>query len=300
MLMSYNRIYIIIPVHNRKEFTRQCLQSLQKQTNKNFNVIIIDDGSTDGTEEMIKSEFSEVILLKGDGNLWWTKATNLGVKYALKQNAKYILTLNNDTILFEDYIEKMVFWANRKEDALLGSFAFDFITKKPAYGGEIINWKKAKSSFLLDQLTPDEFIGLHKVSIYSGRGLLIPAKVFVKIGLYDENNFPQITADDDFSTRAGRSGFEIYCNYEAKLYVRFEESGDYKIRSNKSLKNYYFHLFGIKGGGNLKIFSIYAIKNCPKKYLPLFLTIGLVKRIFGYLLDWIAESNKSRIFTKPS
>ena len=119
-------------------------------------------------------------------------------------------------------------------------------------------------------MTPDEFIGLHKVSIYSGRGLLIPAKVFVKIGLYDENNFPQITADDDFSTRAGRSGFEIYCNYEAKLYVRVEESGDYKIRSNKSLKNYYFHLFGIKGGGNLKISQHMPLKIAQEIPPPVF------------------------------
>ena len=106
---------------------------------------------------MISGEFPEVILLKGDGNLWWTKATNLGVKYALKQGAEYILTLNDDTILFEDYIEKMIYWASKKKDALLGSFALDSQTKKPVYGGEIINWKKAKSDFLLEHLKPDEF-----------------------------------------------------------------------------------------------------------------------------------------------
>ena len=49
-----------------------------------------------------------------------------------------------------------------------------------------------------------------------------------------------------------------------------EESGDFQIRQNKSLKNYYLHLFGIKGGGNLKIFIIYAVKNCPKKYFLFF------------------------------
>ncbi len=72
---------------------------------------------------------------------------------------------------------------------------------------------------------------------------------FLKIGFYDEKNFPQIGADIDFTFRAERNGFEIYCNYDAKLYVRSEESGDYQIRKNKTLKNYYLHLFGIKGGG---------------------------------------------------
>ena len=50
-------ISIVIPVHNRRELTRNCLLSLQKQTYKNFSVIIVDDGSTDGTSEMIQKEF---------------------------------------------------------------------------------------------------------------------------------------------------------------------------------------------------------------------------------------------------
>ncbi|MGB8319889.1 MAG: hypothetical protein WCE54_17285, partial [Ignavibacteriaceae bacterium] len=192
-------------------------------------------------------------------------------------------------VLSEDYIEKMIYWASQKEDALLGSFAFDLSTKQPFYGGEIINWKRARAVILLEQLKPDEYNGLHKVTHYPGRGLLIPVKVFRKIGFYDEKNFPQMIADLDFTFRAERNGFEIYCNYDAKLFVRSEESGDYQIQKNKSFKNYMQHLFGIKGGGNLKVFTIFAIKNCPGIYLPLFMIIGILKRLFGYPLKWFNE-----------
>ena len=280
---SKEKIYIIIPVYNRKEFTRQCLQSIYKQTNKNIIIIVIDDGSTDGTGEMINSEFPEVILLKGDGNLWWTKATNFGVKYALENGAEYILTLNDDTLLTEDYIEKMIYWTSIKKDILLGSFALDINSQRPIYGGEVINWKTAKFNSLLEQTKNNEYRGLHKVSHYPGRGLLIPSQVFRKVGYYDEKNFPQVLSDYDFTHRAQRNGFEIYCNYDAKLYCHSEESGDYKIRKNKSLKNYLLHLFGRKGGGNLKYFTIYSIKNCPKKYLPSFLILGILRRILGYI-----------------
>ena len=197
-------IHIIIPVYNRKEITHQCLISLDKQTNKKFIIVVVDDGSTDGTDEMLHKEFPGVIVIKGNGNLWWTKATNLGIKYALEHNSEYILTLNDDAVLFEDYIEKMAYWAAIKKDVLLGSFAFDFITKKPVYGGEIINWKKANSEFLLDKLNPNKFNGIHKVSHYLGRGLLIPSIVFKKIGLFDEKNFPHYLADFDFTHRAVR------------------------------------------------------------------------------------------------
>ncbi len=114
-LSNRDILCIVIPVDNRKEFTHQCLLSLYNQTNKNFFVVVINDGSTDGTGKMIKDKFPDIILINGDGNLWWTKAINIGIKYALKYNAKYILTLNDDTVLKEDYIEKMIYWAEKKK-----------------------------------------------------------------------------------------------------------------------------------------------------------------------------------------
>ena len=148
--MKDKSIFIVIPVHNRREFTCNCLLSLRRQTMQNFKIIVVDDGSTDGTREMIQEEFPEVTLLHGDGNLWWTGATNLGVQYALSQKAEYIMTLNDDTIVTDDFIKKMLFWAGKEPKALLGAFLLDAETKKPVYGGGIINWKLANSTALLN------------------------------------------------------------------------------------------------------------------------------------------------------
>ncbi len=73
----------MIPVHNRKKLTRECLASLQNQDTKHFTVIVVDDGSTDGTSEMIRAEFPDTILLQGDGGLWWVGSINKGIRYAL-------------------------------------------------------------------------------------------------------------------------------------------------------------------------------------------------------------------------
>lgn len=277
-----NKIYIIIPVHNRKEFTKNCLLSLRKQTYKDFKPLVIDDGSTDGTAEMLANEFPEVHVIKGDGNLWWTKATNLGVKYALENNAEYVLTLNNDTIATEDFLEKMIDWAEKTPNALLGAFAIDAESKNPVYGGEIINWKFANSKYLLDILPKEQWYGLHEVTHFPGRGLLIPTKVFKKIGLYDEKHFPHYAADYDFTHRAIRAGYKVYCNYDAKLYIYPDVSGDAENRKKKSLKNYYNHLFGMKGGANLKVFTIYTLKNAPWYSIPFFLLRGYIQRFLGY------------------
>ena len=276
-------IYIIIPVHNRKEFTRNCLFSLRAQNYKEYKAIVIDDGSIDGTSDMLKNEFPEVHIIYGNGKLWWTASTNLGVKYALEKLADYIMTLNNDTIATEDFLAKMVYWSEKYPNALLGALATDSKTKLPIYGGEIINWKLANYKNLLEVIPEEKQYGLHEVTHFPGRGLLIPSEAFKKIGLYDEKHFPQYAADYDFTHRAIRSGFKVYCNYDAKLSIYPEESGNLKNRKRKNLKNYFNHLFGIKGGANLMVFIKYAIRNCPKIYLLLYIPLGLLRRILGYL-----------------
>jgi len=277
-------IYIIIPVHNRKAFTRNCLHSLQRQTISGHRIIVVDDGSTDGTGDMLSKEFPDVIVLPGNGNLFWTAAINMGIRHALMLGAKYVLTLNNDTIASENFMEQMRFWISVTPDALLGALDIDMKTQRPYYGGEIIDWTWSKSRFLLDELKEEDQNGLHEVSLYPGRGLLIPKMVFETIGLFEEKKMPHYLADHDFTQMARRNGFKIYCNYDARLYTYPDEGGDHKLRKNKSIRKYFLHLFGIHGGGNLKNFTIYSIRNCPKKYLPASLLTGYIRRIAGYWL----------------
>ena len=130
-------LYIVTPVYNRKKFTENYLIALSKQSVRDFKIIIVDDGSTDGTSAMIKEYFPDVILLHGDGNLWWAEATNVGVRYALDHGADYIMTLNDDTLPAEDFIEKMLCWSEKKPKALLGGLAIDAKSNKPIYGGEV-------------------------------------------------------------------------------------------------------------------------------------------------------------------
>jgi hypothetical protein len=128
--------------------------------------------------------------------------------------------------------------------------------------------------------------GLHEVHLYPGRGLLIPTKVFETIGLFDEKGLPHYMADHDFTVTAFRHGFKIYCNYDAKLYTYPEEGGDHKIRVSKTLGNYFKHLFSIRGGGNLKNFTVYTLRNCPKKDIPVSLLMGYIRRIGGF---WVKQ-----------
>jgi GT2 family glycosyltransferase len=261
-------IYIVIPVFNRRKYTQDCLLSLRNQKFKTFKTIVVDDGSTDGTQKMIREEFSEVTLLETTGDLYWTATTNLGIKYALEHGAEYVMTLNNDTSAPPDFMGKMDYWSREYPQALFGAFALDADSKKPVYAGELVDWKSTRSKSWIHILREDEFKGIHKVSHFPGRGLLIPKSCFEDIGLFEERIFPHYAADYDFTHKAIRHGYEIYCNHDAKLFIYPDASGDRENRKKKSVRNYFNHLFGRKGGGNLRNFSIYIFRNCPPPYIP--------------------------------
>ncbi|WP_187262371.1 glycosyltransferase family 2 protein [Pontibacter beigongshangensis] len=278
-------IHIVIPVFNRKHFTKACLLSLRQQTNQDFKVIIVDDGSTDGTAEMLREEFPEVDILFGDGNLFWTASVNMGIKHALQSGTDYVMTMNNDVEVAPDFIENTYKWAKQKPDAVIGALEMDADTREPIFGGEIVDFKLNRVRHLLQELPKEKQVGIHRVSQLPGRGLLIPRAVFEKVGLFDQERFPHYVADYDFTHTAARGGFALYCNYDAKLYTYPEESGERKNRKSKSLQNFYKHLFDIKGGGNLRDFTRFTLKNCPKPYVPYYLVNGYARRILGYIVN---------------
>ncbi len=275
-------LYIVTPVFNRVDFTRNYLYALKRQTVKEFKIIIVDDGSEDGTSDMIKDEFPDVIILKGNGNLWWAEATNVGIRYALKNNATSIMMLNDDTVPETDYIEKMLHWHKNYPYALLGAFAISADCKKAIYAGQIRNYWTGKSISILDSLKENEMSGLKEVNIFPGRGLLVNVKIFEDIGLFDSKNFPQMVADMDFTTRAYNAGYKIYCNLDAKILIYPDESAGIKLIRDKNIKNFYLHLFSIRGAGNLIWLYKYAFKNIVFYKLPSFLFIGTVSRVLSY------------------
>ncbi|GAA4380795.1 glycosyltransferase family 2 protein [Hymenobacter koreensis] len=277
-------LYIVIPVHNRLAYTRACLQSLREQTTSNFRVIVVDDGSTDGTSAALAAEFREVEVLTGNGNLFWTAGVNVGIRRALERGADRVMTLNNDVLAAPTFVARMLYWSNRYPNALLGALEQDANTHEPIYGGEVFNWVTHRRRELLRELTPEQQRGLHAVTYLPGRGLLIPAQVFAAVGLFDEARLPHYLADYDYTSVARRHGFPVYVNYDAHLLTYPDESGQEQTRRQRSVKGYYEHLFGIRGGGNLRNFTHFTLKNCPPPLVPVSLLNGYARRLVGYFL----------------
>ena len=79
------RIYALMTIYNRKKLTLDCLRCVSNQNYTNFEIVVVDDGSIDGSVEAIKENFPKVTVIKTTGNLWWTASMNKGVKYILSK-----------------------------------------------------------------------------------------------------------------------------------------------------------------------------------------------------------------------
>jgi GT2 family glycosyltransferase len=280
---EYPTIYIVIPVHNRLDATRECLDSLGCQTYTHFKVVLVDDGSSDGTSDYVSKEHPQVVMLGGDGNLWWTGATNLGVGYALQyaRENDYILTLNNDTVLPSTYLDTIVTLSREMPHALIGSIAVDYDQRDVVIdGGVRIHWFSAKYSKL--KIPPGNGVAsFYVVSVLSGRGTLIPAQVFYKIGQYDATKFPHYAADYDLSLRARKIGYISVLHPSCYLYSKAKLTGISNVHRKIGFGAWLGSFHSTRSPNNLKIRLRFGLRHAPLFYRPSFILCDMLRVTLG-------------------
>ena len=284
-------ISIVIPVHNRLAYTRQCLACLREQTYRNFQIIVVDDGSTDGTDEMIYHEFPAVVVLKGDGNLWWAEATNWGIRYAQAhldaRQENFVLTLNDDTRVDKNYLQTMINAYQRHKPCLIGSVSVDSENPdKLEYAGTSMELYTASGRHLAEdyQYKYQELIRQKKyVESHSlpGRGTLIPMALFDKIGLFDSVHYVHYMADIEFSLRARKAGCRLIVNAESIVYEYVAATG-IQVEKGVSFRQFMNGFTSIKSPTNLTVRYNFAIAHSKTKVLYFCFDVGRI--CMGFLL----------------
>lgn len=200
-------VYIIIPVHNRKRVTLDCLSHLQRNGDlKRYSVVVVDDGSVDGTHKAINQLYPNVTVLTGSGDLWWTGAIKCGMEYAYSQGAEYFIWLNDDCLPEPNSLQ----------------FLIDFLVKNPTSIG-------APACYLSDKqvavengclgrtrltASPGEIIRVDSVAGYC---VGLPRIIVDSIGLPNDQLFPHYGGDDMYILKATRHKFTAHVLGSSKV-----------------------------------------------------------------------------------
>ena len=217
---------IIIVNFNNRKLLEECLGSIYRSTkNISFEVILSDNGSTDGSQEMVKAKFPGVKIIKNKENLGFTKASNQGLEI---YNGRYAMLLNNDTFVKDDAFDLMVaFMDNNPCVGACGPKLLNVngtIQRQGGFLGRKL-WKSTK---------PVE------ANFVIGACLMVRREVIDKVGLLDENLF-FYNDDLDWCLRIRKAGFKIY-------YLPDAEVTHYGGYSSKRIFNRKLFVEGFRGG----------------------------------------------------
>lgn len=224
-------ICAVIPTHNRREALSVILDRLHKQFLEGVKlyVVVVVDGSNDGTLEMLSSNYPDVFVVLGDGHWWYTKSINEGIQYALTLDPDYILAMNDDCTVDSDYIQT-IYNDSRSvgSPCLVGSLCLSINQPQIIFfsGVQEIFWPLYRWKYYHPLGTGSDILserGLYPSVVLPGRGMLIPARVIKSVGYFDES-FPQYGSDEDFSLRAAYAGIRSYISYNAIVYSNIESS----------------------------------------------------------------------------
>jgi hypothetical protein len=256
------KVAIIIVTLNSGEFIKNCLDSIKKETDyKNYRVVVSDNGSTDGTVELMKKKYRWVDLIENKKNIYWAGGNNNGILYSIKKyNPNYFFLLNDDTIVKEKNWLKQIIETgeSNKKIGIIGPKLVYPDGTPQHYGGYM-------SGFLMTNERDDKE-KIKEVDHIMGSAIMIKKEVIEKIGLIDDVFTPYLLDETDYCLRAKKVGFKVVSDRNVEI-VHYKSQTIEK--RNKELKIMYVR------GKNDSIFSLINLK-FPYSFIRTFLYIPLI------------------------
>ena len=213
-------VAIVIPNWNGEADTIECLESLRQLDYPNYKVIVVDNASTDGSPQRIKSIYPQVTLIENEENLGFVRGSNIGIVYALAQDAAYILLLNNDTTVHRDLLKELVSAAEKDHKTGIVGPKIYFYHKPETlwFAGSVFKAYFGKTRQVgFGERDEGQYDEAREVPFITGCALMFKAEVARQIGLLDPDYYHS-NEDVDFCLRARKAGFRVLFVPQAKVW----------------------------------------------------------------------------------
>lgn len=227
------RVFIIVLNWNGRDDTLECLRSLQKLDYPDFEAVVVDNGSTDGSEDAIRSSFPSVRFIQTGNNLGYAGGNNVGIRFALSQGAEYVWLLNNDTTVDPKALTALV--EISKSDpriAFVGSKIYFY--DKPdiiwCAGGtiDLDNGGRTDHPGFCQQ-DKGQFDRISDVGYVSGCSLLASRAAIDAIGFIPEEYFLYFE-ETDWNLAAQKKGYRTVIAPASRVWHKHELVGNYADR----------------------------------------------------------------------
>ena len=274
--MEKPSVTVIVLNWNGKDLTIECLESLKQVNYSNFNILVVDNGSTDGSVELLKEKFPEVSILVLEKNLGYAAGNNRGFDSLKPDQPEFVIFLNNDTIVDENFIEPLVkqLLTHKKASQTVPKIYYENDPKLIWYAGGIVNlWTGSIYHLGIRQYDGPAYSKTHKTKYATGCCFCMRYEEFKEFGGFDEI-FPMYSEDVDLSLWIRAAGKQVWFVPDSKIWHKVSASLGGEFSFGKIVRKARGIFLLIKKHANLVQWLTLIV------LLPIQLIIVLLKLIF--------------------
>lgn len=231
------KVFIIILNWNKPEDTLECLLSCKNINYENYEIIVVDNHSSDDSVSKIKSSFPQIRIIENSENLGYAGGNNVGMRYALEQGADYVLLLNNDVIVDKKVLSELIRIAQSSPQAGMLAPKVLYYDDRDVINslGTSMDWLRLRPYLgACNQKDAESFNQVEKKDILLGCALLIHKTTIQRIGMLDEKFFI-FHEEADWCFRNLKSGFINLVVPSAVIYHKASKT----MREFSCLTHYY-------------------------------------------------------------
>jgi GT2 family glycosyltransferase len=274
-------VYIILPVHNRREITREFVYCLLSQTYKSYHLILIDDGCSDGTVVMVRSLVPHLTIISGGGDWWWAGSLQQGIDWLSNQNTNDddVIMFSNDDIKFTpDFLSNAVLILKEMGGLILSQKIYNY-EGIPLETGIRAN---------LEKLTFETASVADEINCLSTRGLFMYFHTQKKIGGFFPTLLPHYLSDYEYTIRAGKIGVRLATSPTLTI-IENELATGYRNFDGLTFYDFFRKYFSIKSAANPIYWTVFVLMVSPVLFIPLHIlriwlrtSIAVIKNLFFF------------------